>query len=120
MVETLGPIFPLTAESQIGKMRDVYPISIFRFKIILALITAGKFTEAVLLLQITLLLNSVRFNLFSRRKDLLHQCFSLIPSVKNCIFISEENDFELMDLRKVDKDLFEVAAVDLISPYSPS
>jgi hypothetical protein len=61
-------------------MRDVYPISIFRFEIILTLITAGKFTEAVMLLLMTLLLNSVRVELFSRttRKDLLHHCFYLI------------------------------------------
>jgi hypothetical protein len=61
-------------------MRDVQPISIFRFEIILMLITAGKFTEAVVMLPITLLLNSVRVDLFTRktRKDLLHQCFYLI------------------------------------------
>jgi hypothetical protein len=61
-------------------MRDVYPISTFRFKIILTLITAGKVTEAVVLLPITLLLNSVRVGLFNRkrRKNLLHKCFYLI------------------------------------------
>jgi hypothetical protein len=80
MVEILGPILPLTDESQIGKMRDVYPISIFRFEIILTLITAGKFTDAVMLLPITLLLNSVRIGLFNRkrRKNVLHKCFYLI------------------------------------------
>jgi hypothetical protein len=46
----------------------VYPISIFRFKIILTLITAGKFTEAVMLLPITLLLNSVRVDHFNRKE----------------------------------------------------
>jgi hypothetical protein len=58
----------------------VYPISIFRFEIILTLITAGKFTQAVMLCPMTLLLNSVRVDLFSRktRKDLLHRCFYLI------------------------------------------
>jgi hypothetical protein len=53
MVETLGLIFPLTNENQIGKMRNVYPVSIFRFEIILTLIAAGEFTEAVMLLPMT-------------------------------------------------------------------
>jgi hypothetical protein len=83
MVETLGPILPLTDESQIGKMRVVYHILIFRFEIMMALITAGRFTEAVMLLLMTLLLNSMRVDLFSRetRKDLLHQCFYLIKLI---------------------------------------
>jgi hypothetical protein len=74
MAETLGPILLLTDESQIGKMRDVYPILIFRFEIILMLITTGKFGEAAMLLPMTLLLNSMRVDLFScrTRKDLLH------------------------------------------------
>jgi hypothetical protein len=64
-------MLPLTDEGQTGKNRDVFPISIFRFEIIMKLITAGKFTKAVILLPMTLLLNSVRADLFSRkaRKD---------------------------------------------------
>jgi hypothetical protein len=64
-------------------MTDVYPISNFRFEIILPLITAGKFTEAVMLLPMTLLPNSERIALFSRKtkKDLLHQCFYLIKLI---------------------------------------
>jgi hypothetical protein len=70
----------LPDESQIGKMRDVYPISILRFENLLALIGAGKFTEALMLLPITLFLNAVRVDTFARdtRKDLLRQCFHIV------------------------------------------
>jgi hypothetical protein len=42
----------------------------------------------------------------------------LIPSVKNSIFVGGESDVEFMDLRQVEKNLFEVAAVDVLSPLA--
>jgi hypothetical protein len=79
MIEILGARLPLTDESQIGKMRDAYPKTIFRFENILRLISHAKFTEAIMLLPMTLLPNSVRVDGFNSdtRKDLLRQCFHL-------------------------------------------
>jgi hypothetical protein len=65
VIETLGPRPSLTDESQIGKMRDVDPISIFRFENPLTLIGAGKFIEVFMLLPMTLLLNPVRVDTFT-------------------------------------------------------
>jgi hypothetical protein len=65
VIETLGARPSLTDESQIGKMRDVSPISLFRFENLLTLIGAGKFTEAFMLLPMTLLLNAVRVDTFT-------------------------------------------------------
>jgi hypothetical protein len=60
-------------------MRDVDPISIFRFENLLTLIGAGKFAEAFMLLPMILLLNPVRVDTFTRdtRKDLLRQCLHI-------------------------------------------
>jgi hypothetical protein len=80
VIEMLEPRPSLTDESQIGKMRDFHPISIFRVEDLLTLIGAGKFTEAFMLLPITLLLNAVGVDTFTRdtRKDLLRQCFHIV------------------------------------------
>jgi hypothetical protein len=52
----------------------------FQFANILTLISHGKFTEADMLLSMTLLLNSGRVPAFNRdtRKALLHQCVHLV------------------------------------------
>jgi hypothetical protein len=65
VIETLRPKRSLTDESQIGKMRGVYPIHIFRFENLLTLIDVGKFIEAFMLLPMTLLLNAVRVDTFT-------------------------------------------------------
>jgi hypothetical protein len=80
MIEILGPRPPLTDESQIGKMTDAYQTPIFRFENILTLSSHGKFTEAAILLPMTLLLNLVRTDAFNRdaRKNLRHQRFHLV------------------------------------------
>jgi hypothetical protein len=80
VIEILGQRPPLTDESQITKMRNAYPAPIFRFENILTLISHGKFTEAVMLLPVTLLLNLVSLDAFNRdtRKDVLQQCFHLV------------------------------------------
>jgi hypothetical protein len=60
-------------------MRDVDPISIFRFENLLTVIGAGTFTKAFMFLPITLLPNAVRVDTVTRdtRKDLLRQCFHI-------------------------------------------
>jgi hypothetical protein len=80
VIETLEPRPSLTDESQVGKMRDLYPTSIFRFENLLALIGAGKFSDAFMLLPMTLLLNAVRVDTFTpdTRKDQLRQCFHIV------------------------------------------
>jgi hypothetical protein len=80
VIETSGPRPSLTDETQIRKMRDVDPISIFRFENLLTLIGARKFTEALMLLPMTLLPKAVQVDTFARdrRKDLLRQCFHVV------------------------------------------
>jgi hypothetical protein len=80
VIETLGPRPSLTDQSQTGKMRDVYPISILRFENLLTRIGPGKFTEAWMLFSMTLLLNAIRVDTFTRdtRKDLSRQCFYIV------------------------------------------
>jgi hypothetical protein len=56
-------------------VRNVRPISIFRFENLLTLIGAEKFTETFMLLRMTLLFNAVRVDTFTRdtRQCLSHQ-----------------------------------------------
>jgi hypothetical protein len=80
VIETWGPRSPLIDDGQIGRMREAEPISIFRFENLLTLIGAGKFTDALMLLPMTLLLNAVRVDTLTHdtRKDLLRQCFHIV------------------------------------------
>jgi hypothetical protein len=80
VIEALGPRLSSTDESQIGKMRDVYPISIMRFENLLTLIGTEMFTEPIMLLPMTLLLNAIRVDTYTRdaRKVLLRQCFHIV------------------------------------------
>jgi hypothetical protein len=92
VIETLGPRPSLTDESQIGKMTDVYPISIFRFENLLTLIGAGKFTKVLMLLPMILLLNAVRVDTFTSQRSAItprlntrlhhHDVFSSIEAVQ--------------------------------------
>lgn len=41
-----------------------------------------------------------------------------IPSIKNCVMINEQDQCQFMSVRKVEKNLIEIDAVDMISPLS--
>jgi hypothetical protein len=51
---------PITDNSQLGKMRDVHPLAIFRIENILALFNSGNYNGVVGLLPMTMFLNALR------------------------------------------------------------
>jgi hypothetical protein len=71
---------PLTDLSQVGKMRDAYPLVLTRIENILQLIDQNVFPEAVALLLLSLCFNAMRLETITRetRIDLLRIAFFLV------------------------------------------
>jgi hypothetical protein len=71
---------PLTDLSQVGKMRDAYPLVLTRIENIMQLIDQNAFPEAVALLSLSLCFNAIRLETITRetRIDLLRIAFFLV------------------------------------------
>jgi hypothetical protein len=71
---------PLTDLSQVGKMRDAYPLVLTRIENILQLIDQNAFPEAVTLLPLSLCFNAMRLETIIRETgiDLLRIAFFLV------------------------------------------
>jgi hypothetical protein len=71
---------PLSDLSQIGKMRDAYPLVITRIENILELIDQNAFPGAVALLSLSLCINAMRLEAITRetRIDLRRMAFFLV------------------------------------------
>jgi hypothetical protein len=78
---------PLTDLSQVGKMRDAYPLALTRIENILQLIDQNAFPEAVALLPLSLWFNAMRLETITRetRIDLLRIAFFLVWKLHDLI-----------------------------------
>jgi hypothetical protein len=78
--EILDLAAPLTDLSQVGKMRDAYPLVLTRIENIIQLIDQNALPEAVTLLPLLLSFNAMRLETITRetRVDLLRIAFCLV------------------------------------------